>query len=283
MVGDLLTEKGENCMLTRAAWLDGVFGIKSVSLFPGNPQLSPPVPSIQGVCVLHDGATGMVLAVLDGSALTAWKTAGDSALGSRLLSRQSSAVLTMVGAGGMAGPLVRAHLAARPTLQRVIIWNRTRERAEALAQKLTDTGREIEVSGDLEAAVSQGDVVSCATMANEPIVKGAWLKPGAHLDLVGAFTLEMREADDEAIAKGRLFVDARDTTVHEIGELMTPIAAGTISESDILGDLFDLAGGTQGRRSADEITVYKNGGGAHLDLMTARAVNMAWQAREEVA
>ena len=161
--------------------------------------------------------------------------------------------------------------AIRPGLRQVRVWNRGAAKAEALAATLAARMPDLDVAAapDLEAAVRQADAVSCATMTVEPILRGAWLKPGAHLDLIGAYRPDMREADDEVFARGRLFVDARETTIGEIGELMIPMASGALSAEDVLADHRDLASGAAGRRSAEEITVFKNGGGAHLDLMTA--------------
>jgi ornithine cyclodeaminase/alanine dehydrogenase-like protein (mu-crystallin family) len=279
-VDDLLMRESGQALLVRAAWARGAgIGLKAVTVFPDNPGRTPPLPAVQGQFLLFDADSGAVSAAIDGAAITAWKTAGDSALGADLLAREDAAILTMIGAGAMAEPLIRAHLSVRPSIERIIIWNRSAQRAEALAARLADTGRTVGVSEDRSTAIGKGDVVSCATMSREPVVDGSALKPGAHLDLVGAFTPDMREADDTALTRGRLFVDARETTIHEIGELMIPLKAGTISESDILGDLFDLVPGRARRQSDDEITVYKNGGGAHLDLMTAQAIHAAWLER----
>ncbi len=154
------------------------------------------------------------------------------------------------------------------SIERVIVWNRTRSRAEALAATL-NLPAEVEVADDLDAAVARADTISCATMTTSPILDGDSLRPGAHVDLIGAYRPDMREADDETLRRGRLFVDARETTIGEIGELMIPMASGALAETDVLADLRDLAAGAQGRRTDDEITVFKNGGGAHLDLMTA--------------
>jgi ornithine cyclodeaminase len=178
----------------------------------------------------------------------------------------------MIGAGTMAGPLIRAHVAVRPSIERITIWNRSPARAEALANRLSHLRPAIVVASDLGKAVSEADIVSSATMCNEPVLQGRWLRPGTHVDLVGAYRLDMREADDEVMRRGRIFVDFRGTTLGHIGELMTPIKAGVIREDDVLADLYDLANGAPGRRASDEITVYKNGGGAHLDLMTAIAI-----------
>ncbi len=277
-IDDLLMRQSGSSLLVRAAWADGTgIGLKAVTVFPRNPDRSPPLPAVQGQFLLFDTEDGSVQAIIDGAAITAWKTAGDSALGTDLLARADARTLTMVGAGAMAEPLVRAHLSVRPGIERIVIWNRSAARAEALAGRIGDTGRRIEVLADRAAAIGEGDIVSCATMSKDPVVPGEALKPGAHLDLVGAYTPDMREADDAALTRGRLFVDARETTIHEIGELIIPLKAGVISESDVLGDLFDLVPGGAGRQSDDEITIYKNGGGAHLDLMTAGAIHAAWR------
>ncbi|MEJ8572510.1 ornithine cyclodeaminase [Microbaculum marinum] len=276
-IDDLLMRNEGSAFLIRASWVPGgAVGLKAVTVFPGNPNREPPLPAVQGQFLLFDGDTGAVTAAIDGAAITALKTAGDSALGSDLLSRRDVETLAMVGAGAMAEPLIRAHLSVRPSLRRIVIANRTVGRAEALKERLADTGCEIKTTASIDTAVAAGDVVSVATMTREPIIRGELLRPGAHLDLVGAYTPDMREADDEVFRRGRLFVDARETTVHEIGELMIPLAAGVISEDDIQGDLFEMVPGSAGRASPEEVTVYKNGGGAHLDLMTAGAIHHAW-------
>jgi ornithine cyclodeaminase/alanine dehydrogenase-like protein (mu-crystallin family) len=271
--GDLLLEDGENILLNRAAWKPGYgIGLKTVTGFFRNPGRSPPLPSVQGLFVLFDHEDGRPLAVIDGAAITAWKTAADSALGSRYLSRPDANSLLMVGAGGMARPLIAAHLSVRAGIERVAVWNRTPARAEALARELRADGREVEVATDLGAAVGAADIVSVATRSQAPVIGGKWLRPGSHLDLVGAFTPAMREADDEAMRRGRLFVDARETTIPHIGELMIPIEGGVIGAGDVIADLYDLAAGFAWRRAAGDITIFKNGGGAHLDLMTAVAI-----------
>ncbi len=267
---DLLLQDGQNVLLNRAAWKSGYgIGLKTVTGFFDNPKRTPPLPSIQGLFVLFDPEDGHPLAVIDGAAITAWKTAADSALGSRYLSRPDARHLLMVGAGGMAGPLIRAHRSVRPGIERVAIWNRTPARAKALAEQLRGGPLVTEVATDLAAAVAAADVISVATRSEAPVIRGEWLRPGVHLDLVGAFTPAMREADDEAIGRGRLFVDARETTLAHVGELMIPIARGVIGADDVLADLYDLAAGFAVERAAADITIYKNGGGAHLDLMTA--------------
>lgn len=269
-VEDLFLRSDPNALLVRGAWQDGVgVAVKAVTIFPGNPDATPPRPSVQGAMLLFDIATGALAAVIDGPAITAWKTAGDSALGSRLLSRDDAARLVMIGAGAMAEPLIRAHCAVRPSLRHVTIVNRTPARAEAVAVRIADLGVEVALSQDPAAVVPDADIICCATTTVDPVLRGAWLRPGQHVDLVGAFQAHMREADDAVLQRGRLFVDSRDTTLHHIGELKIPLAEGVITEADVLADFYDLAGDAPGRIGADDITVFKNGGGAHLDLMTA--------------
>lgn len=272
-LGDTLLASGHRRLLVRSAWLGGLgAGIKAVTVYPDNPSATPPLPSVQGQMLVFDEETGAPAALVDGGALTAWKTAADSALGADFLARPDVAAMLIVGAGSMAEPLIRAHVAIRPSLERVTIHNRTRGRAEMLAERLGDLAVTVDVTDDLDAALGEADLVTTATMSESPVLKGALLKPGAHVDLVGAYTPTMREADDAVLRRGRLFVDCRKTTIGEIGELIDPMARGVISEDDVIADYFDLATGAPGRQSADEITVCKNGGGAHLDLMVARHV-----------
>jgi ornithine cyclodeaminase len=254
------------------AWQRGeALGIKLVTSFPDNPDKG--LPTVQALYVLFDGAEGAPSALIDGTAMTPWKTAADSALGARFLAREDAEHLLMVGAGVMAPHLIRAHLTARPSIRRVTVWNRTRDKAARLARDLTLAGVEMADVEDLETAVRSADVISCATGATAPLIQGAWLQPGTHLDLVGGFTPEMREADDEACRRARIHVDSRWFTLGCVGDLTAPIASGAIAERDVLGDLFELCRGEcPGRRNPEEITLYKNAGGAHLDLMTARLI-----------
>lgn len=273
VLDDVLLADVDRRLLVRAAWFPGgAAGVKAVTLYPGNAARTPPLPTVQGVLVVFDEETGAPRAVLDGAEVTAWKTAADSALGSELLSRPASRTLTMIGAGAMAEPLIRAHVAVRPAIARILVWNRTRARAEALAERVADLGRDVIVADDRMSALAGADIVCSATMSETPVIAGAVVAEGAHVDLVGAYTRTMREADDALLRRGRLFVDSRRTTIGEIGELVIPIAAGLISEADVIADLHDLASGASGRRSPREITVFKNGGGAHLDLLVARHV-----------
>ncbi|MCH7888570.1 MAG: ornithine cyclodeaminase family protein, partial [Proteobacteria bacterium] len=168
--------------------------------------------------------------------------------------------------------LIEAHAAVRP-IRRVMVWNRTPARAEALAAERTRPGLSVSAVRDIEGAAREADVISCATMTIEPLIRGAWLKPGAHLDLVGGFTPQMREADDEAVRRARVFVDTREGTLGEVGDIAAPLASGVIGEADIEADLTQLARGERdGRRGPDEITLFKNGGGGNQDLATAQLI-----------
>ncbi|MEZ5776220.1 MAG: ornithine cyclodeaminase [Hyphomicrobiaceae bacterium] len=269
-IGDTLLRMGPNSILVRTAWIDGLgVAVKAATIFPGNQH---PMATIQGEVLLFDKHHGHLLASIHAASETRWKTAGDSALGSKLLSRPDSRTLLMVGAGTMSEPLIRAHVAVRPSIERIVVWNRSKHRAEGVGARLGDLGRQIAIADDLASAVASADIVSCATMSVDPVVQGGWLKPGAHVDLVGAYRPDMREVDDEAMRRARVFVNFRGTTIGHIGEITIPIETGVIREGDVLADLYDLANGAPGRRSAEEITLYKNGGGAHLDLMTALAI-----------
>lgn len=271
-IEDVLLSRQDDRLLSRSAWIDGMgLGVKSVSVFPGNAAQGR--PSVQGAMLVFDDRTGAIEAVIDNALITKWKTAADSLLGTRLLARPDAANLLIVGAGTVAGTLIEAYRAWKPGIA-ITLWARRTEAAEALAARYPGVG----VARDLQAAVAGADIVSTCTMAKAPVVQGAWLRPGQHLDLIGAYTPEMREVDDAALGRGRIFVDSRATTLPHIGELMIPLANGTITEADILGDLRDFAAGRVAPRGPGDITIFKNGGGAHLDLMTARYIMERWHA-----
>lgn len=260
-----------NKFVSLVAWAAGdVIAVKLVGVFPANVALSPPEPSVQGLVALFSGATGRPLLAGDGAALTFRKTAADSALGADLLAREDAEVLLVVGAGGLAPHVAMAHTAVRPSLRDILVWNRTAARADAVAAGLLAQGLPARAVTDLDAAVAQADIISCVTMATRPLIRGALLKPGTHVDLIGAYLPEMREADDDVVRRARLFVDTRNGCDRS-GEIAEPIAHGLITLESVEADLFDLCTGRRpGRRTPDEITMYKNVGGGHLDLFTAR-------------
>lgn len=246
---------------------DRYLGCKIVTVFPDNAKQNR--PSVYGEYLLMSGGTGEPLALIDGRALTAWRTAAASALASRFLSREDSSHLVMIGAGALAPHLVRAHASIRP-IKRVTVWNRTKARAISLAFGLAVTGIETDVTDDLEEAVREADIVSCATLSGVPVVRGAWLKKGAHLDLVGGFTPKMREADDQAVKRARVYVDTRAGASKEAGDIVVPLKKGVIARSAIRGDLFELCREkSKGRTAASQITLFKSVGTAIEDLAAA--------------
>lgn len=242
-------------------------GTKIVSIYRGNAARG--LPSVMGSYLLNDGATGAPLAVMDGSRLTVWRTAAASALAARALARRDAARMVMVGAGALAPFLIRAHAAERP-LADIALWNHRPERAREMARDLAAQGLPVRAVESLEAAVREADIVSCATLSVEPLVRGEWLRPGAHVDCVGAFKPTMRETDDPCIRRASLFCDTRAGALKEGGDLAIPVASGLITAADVRADLFDLARGVHsGRTSEEEITLFKSVGTAIEDLAAA--------------
>ena len=265
-IGDTFLYRGKDTLLSRAAWIDGLGQlVKTATIFPGNAAADK--PTINGSAALYDDANGILAAIVDFHLLTKWKTAGDSLCAARRLARPDAETILIVGAGTVAQSLRVAYGAAFPNA-RFHVWNRTAAGAERLAASYDNT----EVASDLEDAVHCADIVTCATMATEPVLRGEWLQPGCHVDLIGAYRPDMRETDDRALQRSRIFVDSRDTTLGHIGELKIPLASGAIAATDVVADYYDLASGAFARRSEGEITLFKNGGGAHLDLMVARYI-----------
>lgn len=263
-IQDIFLYRGADTLLDRAAWIDGLGSLVKIgTIVPGN--ASRGVPTINGIVNLFDDVTGELTALIDFHLVTKWKTAGDSLLSATRLARKNSRNILLVGAGVVARNMVEAYSSVFPEA-RFTVWSRTRQTAEAMGLTVAD---------DLEAAVRAADIICCATMATSPVVRGDWLQPGQHIDLIGAYTPAMREVDDRAMQRARIFVDSRKTTIHHIGELMDPIASGAITEADIVADFYDDPA-LYVRRSDDEITIAKNGGGAHLDLMTADYIAKAW-------
>ncbi|XP_014512553.1 protein SAR DEFICIENT 4 [Vigna radiata var. radiata] len=249
-------------------------GVKLVTHFPQNSALN--LPGVQGSYVLFSSTTGQTLASMDSTELTLYRTSCVSGLASKYLARQDSQVLVMVGAGALAPHLIKAHLSAVPSLRKVFIWNRTVEKATALADKLKENGEFAGVSfegcGCLDEVVGLGDIVSCATNSEKPLVKGERLKAGAHLDLVGSFKPSMMECDDEAIRRGRVFVD-NEAAIVEAGELVGAFERGVIKKDEIRGCLVELVRGDKiGRTSSDHITVFKSVGSAVVDMIAAQLV-----------
>ena len=266
-IKDMFLYRDTDTILNRGAWIDGLGSlIKAATVYPGNAAKGK--PTIHGVVSLFGDATGELEAILDFHLVTKWKTAGDSLFSASRLARKGAREFLLVGAGAVAKSMVEAYSSVFPEA-RFTVWSRTRESAEAMGLPVAD---------DLETAVRKADVICSATMATRPLIKGDWLQPGQHIDLIGAYKPGMREVDDRAMQRARVFVDSRATTLHHIGELMDPIASGAITEADVVADFYDDPA-LFARRSEEEITLAKNGGGAHLDLMTASYIAECWRKR----
>lgn len=279
-----LPGEADATLLLMPAWADfgapaaarSYIGVKIVGVFPGNAGRG--LPSVAGSYLLMAGATGEPLALIDGPMLTLRRTAAASALAASYLAPPQARRLVMIGAGALAPHLVEAHAAVRP-IEEVLVWNRSADRARRLAERLSGRPYRVTATEDLEAAVRAADIVSAATMTEAPLLRGDWLRPGTHVDLVGGFTPAMREADDAAVRRARLFVDTRAGALAEAGDLVQPLRAGLIASGDIAGDLFDLCRDTvPGRRDAAEITLFKSVGTALEDLAAAARV---FEARRE--
>ena len=267
-LGDTFLGRGPDTMLSRAAWIDGLgIAVKTATIFPGNEGQGR--PTVNGGVCLYSDADGTLQAIVDFHLLTKWKTAADSLLAARRLAPPQVRGILICGAGAVAASLVDAYRAGFPEA-RIAIWNRTPHKAEALAK-----AKGVVVAGTLESTARSADIISCATMSRTPILRGAWLRPGQHVDLVGAYKMHMREADDAAITRSRVFVDSRETVLEHIGELADPLERGVIAREDVIADFYQLDAFT---RAPEDITLFKNGGGAHLDLMAARYIEARWQA-----
>ncbi len=265
-VEDVFLYQGDRTLLNRSAWIEGLgVAVKACTIFPGQE------PMINGAVTLFSETTGALDAVIDFHLVTKWKTAGDSLLAATKLARPDSRKFLIVGAGTVGRSMVEAYRAVFPDAE-FTVWNRNAERAQAFAQQ---TGAQI--ADDLERHVRQADVVTCATMATTPLIDGDWLQSGQHINLIGAYRPDMREVNDAAMTRARVFVDSRETTLGHIGELKIPVEAGVIQADDIIADYNDHE--LFARRSDEEITLFKNGGGAHLDLMVSRYILEAWRAR----
>lgn len=264
-----VTAQGDRLLLM-PAWDASSLGVKIVTVYPGNPAGG--LASVSALYLLMDAATGHPLALIDGEVLTLRRTAAASALASLYLSRADARTLLVVGPGRLAPHLAAAHCAVRP-IERVLVWGRAPARAAAAVRELRRQGMPAESCADLDAGLAAADIVTCATTAREPVVRGARVTPGTHVDLVGAFTPEMRESDDALIAKASVFVDTRAGAFREAGDLVHAIEDGAIGREHVRAELSELCTGRHaGRQTPGEITVFKSVGTALEDLCAARLV-----------
>jgi alanine dehydrogenase len=258
---------GQSLLLMPGWRANGSIGVKLVTVFADNAVRS--LPAVHACYVLFDGATGAPRAMLDGNELTLRRTGAASALAARYLARPDAERLLMVGTGELAPHVILSHAEVRP-LKAVRIWGRRPERAREVADTLRGHDFSVDVCADLQAGVEWADMVSCATLSQTPLIDGRWLRPGQHLDLIGAFRPDMREADDLSLTRAALYVDTRAGALVEAGELVQALAAGLIKPADIRGELSELVRDqVPGRSSPEAITLFKSVGTAIEDLAAA--------------
>lgn len=259
-------------LLLMPAWFNGTIGgVKMVTIFPHNHQKG--LPSIQGIYTVFNAQDGRILAQMDAKKLTNLRTAATSALATRFLARENAQTLLMMGTGTLAPELVKAHCTVRP-IRQIFVWGRNPEHQEALVFKLSqELASRVQVHGvrDIKQAAFEADLITCATMSDQPILEGKWVKSGTHVDLVGSYKPHLREADDDLIRKASLFVDTVEGASQESGDLAIPLAAGVIELTDLKGTIFGLCRGEHKARQNDqEITVFKSVGHAAEDLIAAQ-------------
>ncbi|MEJ1993143.1 MAG: ornithine cyclodeaminase [Maritimibacter sp.] len=271
-LGDTFLYREPDTLWSRSAWIDGMgMAVKTATVFPDN--RADNLPMVNGAVNHYSDDHGVFEAIVDFHLVTKWKTAADSLLAARLLAPEKADCILIIGAGEVAKSLREAYGALFPKA-RFMVWNRSSAGAEAMAANYPNTV----VATDLESGVMASDIVTSATMARAPLIMGEWLQPGQHIDLIGAYRPDMREADDVALTRARVFVDSRETVLNHIGELKIPLEAGVISRDHVAGDFYDIESGAF-TREAEDITLFKNGGGAHLDLITSRYILDKWRNR----
>ena len=268
----------ETTLLLMPAWQAGEkAGVKLVTVAPDNGALD--LPSIQGIYVLFDLHSGTPELMMDAPSLTAKRTACASALAASYLARKDASSLLMVGTGALSSQLIRAHCTVR-NISRVTVWGRDPQKAQAICDAVADLDIRCEIATDIESAIQDADIISVATLSQTPLIQGQWLKPGQHLDLVGAYRPDMREADDEVIRRADVFVDTRPGATKETGDIKIPLDTGVLSLDDIHADLFQLCGQQHpGRQSDEAITLFKSVGHALEDLAAAKLVASHYQSK----
>ena len=261
----------DSTLLLMPSWLPGKsVGVKIVTVSPANAALN--LPSIHGVYVFFDARTGECKYIFDARAVTVKRTAATSALASSYLSREDSKVLLMIGTGALSPELIKAHASVRP-IEKVLVWGRDIEKAKAVCKTVASEKFTCEPVTNLKEACEKADIISCATLSKTPLLLGDFLQAGQHLDLVGAYRPDMREADDGVIRKARIFVDHYAGALKECGELLIPLTQNIIQRSDVLAELSELCSSKKtGRETKAEITFFKSVGHAMEDLIAAQII-----------
>ncbi|MEL6945422.1 MAG: ornithine cyclodeaminase family protein [Bacteroidota bacterium] len=259
----------DSTMLLMPAWQDGMdAGVKIVTVSPENHQLD--LPSIQGSYLFLNAQTGQLKAIMEAKKLTSKRTAAASALASTYLSNVNTSSMLMIGTGALSSELIKAHAAVRP-ISSVYVWGRNFEKAKKVCKALQAENFQLQAVESIESIIDKVDLISAATLSKKPLVKGAYLTGGQHIDLVGSYKPDMREADDDSISTANVFADVKEMAMKESGDLCVPLAKGIIKEEDIQGDLFDLCEEKiTGRNTPIEITLFKSVGHALEDLVAAR-------------
>ncbi|MBN8431674.1 ornithine cyclodeaminase family protein [Microbulbifer salipaludis] len=266
----------ENTLLLMPAWqANGFLGVKTVVVAPDNREQ----PSIQGQYALFDAATGTPRAIMDAASITAMRTAAASALAADYLAPTDASVLLMVGTGTLAPELIRAHASVRP-IKEVLVWGRSAAKAQRVVDSVSELPCVAKVCEDIEQGMAQADIVSCATLSKTPLIQGSWLRPNQHIDLVGAYRPDMREADDDLIRQVALYVDVMPHALAETGDLCIPLSNGVISESSVLGHLPSLCQ-SPAPIARQGVTCFKSVGHALEDLVAATLVHAVERARED--
>jgi alanine dehydrogenase len=265
------TLPGDGSLLLMPAWSPDALGVKLVTVMPAAATRGK--GTVQASYLLLDRHSGVPIALIDGEALTLRRTAAASALAAQHLARPDAERLLVVGTGRLAPWMAQAHVALQPELTHVEVWGRNADAAEDVVEALREEGIDAEVALDLRAAAERADLITCATTSREPLLRGAWLREGTHLDLVGGFRRDMREVDDEAIVRSRVVVDTYAGSLSEAGDLTQPIERGLIAREHVVAELAQLLRGeVRGRLSDADITIFKSVGTALEDLAAARLV-----------
>jgi len=264
-------DSAENALILMPAWTDKYLGCKQVIVAPKNAEQH--LPAIHALYTLFNAETGVPLAQMDATKLTSVRTACASALAAKYLARENAENLLVIGSGSVAYHLAQAHSSVR-NYKHIEVWARNTDKAQALLDSLKEQGfTNVSLAKDLQAAIQKADVISSATLSKEPIIKGEWLKPGVHLDLIGSHTPKTREADDEVIRRSTIYADSREGALHETGELAIPIASGLLDPKDVHADLVELCKANKlARKNEEEITLFKSAGLAIEDLAAALMV-----------
>ncbi len=258
----------DSTLLMMPAWNPGKeAGVKIVTVSPNNGKYN--LPSIQGTYIYLDAHKGFVKAILAAKSLTAKRTAATSALAASFLARKDASSMLMIGTGVLSKNLILAHASVRP-IKEVYVWGRNFEKAQSICNDLATENFNIKAIESISTVISKVAIISCATFTKTPLVLGKYLKGGQHIDLVGSYKIDMREADDEAILKSQVFVDTYEGCLKESGDIVIPLKNGIITENDLKADLFELCTKKKsGRQSDKEITVFKSVGHALEDLTAA--------------